>query len=88
MSKLSQVIFFNTFGIWMARKRCEAAWKSRDKVDSKAGTLSRLGRRVEQTAEGEAQPAVRRSARILERKNRAQDPDHAGRLPDGEQDRT
>jgi hypothetical protein len=49
--------------------------------------LSRHGRSAEQKADGEAQPALRRSARILERKIRAQEPDHAGRLPDGKEDR-
>ena len=87
MSKLSQVIFFSSFGVWMTRKRREAAWKSRDKVNSKTRALSGDGRRVEQKADEEVQPAVRRSARILERKNRAQGPDYAGRLPDGKEDR-
>ena len=39
VSKLSQVIFFSSFGVWMARKRREAAWKSRDKVNSKSRDL-------------------------------------------------
>jgi hypothetical protein len=87
VTKLSQVIFFSTFGVWMARKRREAAWKSRDKESSKNRALSRHGRSAEQKADGEAQPALRRSARILERKIRAQEPDHAGRSPDGKEDR-
>ena len=87
VSKLSQVIFLSTFGVWMERKRREAAWKSRDKVNSKKSALSRHGRRDEQKVDGDAQTAVRRSARILERKIRAQEPDHAGRFPDGVEDR-
>jgi hypothetical protein len=87
VTKLSQVIFFSTFGVWMARKRREAAWKSRDKESSKNRALSRHGRSAEQKAVGEAQPALRRSARILERKIRAQEPDQAGRSPDGKEDR-
>ena len=86
VSKLSQVIFFSSFGVWMARKRREAAWKSRDKVNSKSRDLGRHGR-VEQKVDVEAQPAVRRSARILERKSRAQGLVHAGRVPDGKGDR-
>ena len=86
VSKLSQTIFFSSFGVWMARKRREAAWKSRDKVNSKSRDLGRHGR-VEQKVDEEAQPAVRRSARILERKSRAQGLVHADRLPDGKGDR-
>ena len=86
VAKLSQVIFFSSFGVWMARKRREAAWKSRDKVNSKSRDLGRHGR-VEQKADVEAQPAVRRSARILERKSRAQGLGHADRLLDGKGDR-
>ena len=52
VSKLSQIIFFSTFGVWMERKRREAAWKSRDKVNSKKSALSRHGRRDEQKVDG------------------------------------
>ena len=84
ISKLSYVIFFSAFSMWMERKRREIAWKSRDKVDSKKNRTSRtLGKQVESKA-GKTQVGVRRSARILERKVRAEESvlDHRV-VPDG-----
>ena len=80
------MIFTNTFGMWMARRRWEIAWKSRDKVDSKKSKASSLrGTQVEHQ-DGKTQVGVRRSARILERKVRAEEPQLARtRIPDGEQ---
>jgi hypothetical protein len=78
VSKLSHMIFTSAFGMWMERKRREIAWKSRDKVDSKKNRTSRtLGKQTESKV-GKAQLGVRRSARISERKIRAEesDPDH------------
>ena len=72
ISKLSHVIFTSVFGMWMERKRREVAWKSRNKVDSKKNRTSRtLGQKLE-TKDGKAALGVRHSARILERKTRAE----------------
>ena len=82
ISNLSYVIFTSAFSMWMERKRREIAWKSRDKVDSKKNRTSRtLGKRIESKA-GKTQVGIRRSARILARKNRASVLDHRVE-PDG-----
>ena len=73
ISKLSHVIFTSAFGMWMERKRREIAWKSREKVDDKKNRTSRIGGKQIENKDGKAQLGVRRSARILERKTRAEE---------------
>jgi hypothetical protein len=82
---LSHVIFTSAFGIWMGRKRREIAWKSRDKVDNKKNRTSRIGGKQTENKDRKAQLGVlRRSARILERKTRAEESAHDhGAVQDG-----
>jgi hypothetical protein len=68
VARLSQVIFVNAFGMWMARKRRELAWKRREKVD---GIIDRPVMKQAQHSDGSALPAPRRSSRIMERKGAA-----------------
>jgi hypothetical protein len=86
ISKLSHVIFTSAFGMWMERRRREIAWKSRDKVDSKKNRTSRtLGKQME-SKDGKAQVGVRRSARLLERKIRVEEPAPDHRVVQGGND--
>ena len=81
ISRLSH-IFTSAFGMRMERKRREMAWKARDKVDSKKNKNSSIDDK--QSKDGSAQVGVRRSARISERKMRADDLAHGHTVaPDG-----
>jgi hypothetical protein len=80
ISKLSHVIFSSAFGMWMERKRREIAWKSRDKVCKKKNSASRTRGKQIENKDGKAQLGVRRSARILERKIRAEESAHDHRV--------